>query len=75
MKVKVRLFGYVAERERKRELTVDVDEPATVERVLAAAGVSLGRSVRAAVNAEYATPRTSVRAGDVVSVIPPVGGG
>ncbi len=71
----MRLFGYVAEKAGKRELTVDVKEPATVRNVLAAAGLELPKSVRAAVNTEYADVQSPVKAGDVVSLIPPVGGG
>jgi molybdopterin converting factor small subunit len=75
VKVKVRLFGFVAEQAGKREILVDVAEPATVKSVVEATGLSIPRSVRAAVNTEYADAKTVVRAGDVVSLIPPVGGG
>lgn len=75
MKVKVRLFGYVAEQAGRRELSVEVAPPATVRSVLEAAKLALPKSVRAAVNTEYADRDAPVRSGDVVSVIPPVGGG
>lgn len=71
----MRLFGFVAEKAGRREITVDVGEPATVKSVVEATGLALPKSVRAAVNAKYADPKAAVRAGDVVSLIPPVGGG
>lgn len=75
VKVKVRLFGPLAERAGTAELRVEVPDRATVKEVLAATGLRIPKSVRAAVNTEYADPGTPVRAADVVSLIPPVGGG
>jgi molybdopterin converting factor small subunit len=74
MKVKVRLFGFLAEEAGKREISV---EAATAGDALEAAKsfVSIPRSVRIAVNEEYAPPKTTLRSGDVVSLIPPVAGG
>ncbi|MBI2932873.1 MAG: MoaD/ThiS family protein [Planctomycetes bacterium] len=75
MNVKVRFFGFMAERTGRREMVVEVPEPATVARVLKATGLSIPKSVRAAVNTDYADPSAPVRRGDIVSLIPPVGGG
>jgi molybdopterin converting factor small subunit len=74
MKVKVRLFGFLAEEAGRREISV---EAATAGAALEAARgvVTIPRSVRIAVNEEYAPPKTELRAGDVVSLIPPVAGG
>jgi molybdopterin synthase sulfur carrier subunit len=79
MKVTVQLFGPLAEQAGRPRLEVAVTEP-TVASVVAAAAVAapalkLDRSIRFAVNEDYAEPSTPVRAGDVVSLIPPVGGG
>ena len=74
MKVRVRLFGFLAEEAGRRELSVDA---ATAGEALEAARavVAIPRSVRIAVNEEYAPAKTELRAGDVVSLIPPVAGG
>lgn len=79
MKVRVRLFGPLAEQAGKSELVVTVTG-GTVQDVVAAVAVAapslaIGKSVRYAVNTDYADPGTSVREEDVVSLIPPVGGG
>ncbi len=77
MKVAVRLFGPLAEQAATSSLEVDVDPPtvgAVVEAV-AKTGLRIDRSVRFALNTDYATTDAAVRAGDVVSLIPPVGGG
>ena len=79
MKVTVQLFGPLAEQAGRAALEVAVSEP-TVRAVVAAAaaslpGVRLDASVRFAVNADYAGPASPVREGDVVSLLPPVGGG
>ena len=79
MIVTVRLFGPLAEQAGKPRLEVSVTE-ATVVAVLAAVAVAapalrLDRSVRAAVNTDYAWAEAPLREGDIVSLIPPVGGG
>ena len=76
MKVAVQLFGPLAEQAGTARFEVTVSG-ATVQDILAAvaARVKVDRSVRFAVNAEYAEPSTPVKEGDVVSLIPPVGGG
>jgi molybdopterin synthase sulfur carrier subunit len=79
MKVTVQLFGPLAEQAGRPRLEVTVAEP-TVRSVLTAVSVAvpqlaLDRSVRFAVGTEYADPDAPVREGDVVSLIPPVGGG
>jgi len=79
VKVTVRLFGPLAEQAGRAELEVSVSE-GTVRSVVAAAAVAapelvVGPSVRFAVGTDYAGPEAAVREGDVVSLIPPVGGG
>jgi molybdopterin synthase sulfur carrier subunit len=79
MKVVVQLFGPLAEQAgRSRiDLTLSGSTVGDVVAALAEASPSLriNRSVRFAVNTDYAEPAAPVREGDVVSLIPPVGGG
>ncbi|HEV3026730.1 MAG TPA: MoaD/ThiS family protein [Planctomycetota bacterium] len=79
MKIAVQLFGPLAEQAgRSRiDLTLSGSTVGDVIAALAAASPSLriDRSVRFAVNTDYAEPAAPVREGDVVSLIPPVGGG
>ncbi len=77
MKVVVRLFGPLAEAASTSSLDVEVDRPtvgAVVEAV-AKTGLRIDPSVRFALNTDYATAEAALRPGDVVSLIPPVGGG
>jgi molybdopterin converting factor subunit 1 len=79
MKVAVQLFGPLAEQAGLSKLEVQVTG-ATVQDVLAAVAVAapalrIDRTVRFAVNTDFAEPGTAVREGDTVSLIPPVGGG
>lgn len=77
MKVSVRLFGPLAEAASTSSLDVVVDRP-TVGAVVEAVGktgLRIDRSVRFALNTDYAGAEELVREGDVVSLIPPVGGG
>ena len=78
MKVKVRLFGHLAERAGRGELTVDAPGPTAADVIAAVRRdhPSLPLSaVSVAVNEEYADGRARLRPGDVVSLLPPVGGG
>lgn len=78
MRVVVQLFGFLAEQAGRPRLDVSVDR-GTVEAVVEAAAregrLRIDPSVRYAVNTDYATPDAPVREGDVVSLLPPVGGG
>lgn len=79
MNVAVRLFGPLAEQASTSSLDVSV-ERATVAAVVEAVAKALpalriDRSVRFALNTDYAGADAAVREGDVVSLIPPVGGG
>jgi molybdopterin converting factor subunit 1 len=79
MKVAVQLFGPLAEQAGLSKLEVQVTG-ATVQDVLTAVAVAapalrIDRTVRFAVNTDFAEPGTAVREGDTVSLIPPVGGG
>jgi molybdopterin converting factor small subunit len=79
MRIRVQLFGPLAEQAGRSELTVTVTG-ATVKDVVAAVAVAapalqIDRSTRFAVNTDYADPTAMVREEDVVSLIPPVGGG
>jgi molybdopterin converting factor small subunit len=79
MKIAVQLFGPLAEQAgRSRiELSLSGSTVGDVVAALAAASPSLriGPAVRFAVNTDYAEVAATVREGDVVSLIPPVGGG
>ncbi len=74
MQVRVRLFGYLAERAGRDELTV---EAGTAGEALAEVRKELEvpRAVRIAVNTVYVQASQALRKGDVVSLIPPVAGG
>jgi molybdopterin converting factor small subunit len=72
MKVVVQLFGPLAEQAGKTRLEV---EGATVREVVAACGLKLDPSVRFALNTDYVGLDAALKEGDVVSLIPPVGGG
>jgi molybdopterin converting factor small subunit len=79
MTVPVRLFGPLAEQAGTDRVEV-LTPGGTVDDVVAALkgvlpGLRLDGRVRVAVNLDYATPATAVNPGDVVSLIPPVGGG
>ncbi len=79
MKVTVQLFGLLAEQAGRPRLEVSVTGQ-TVQDVLAAVSVAapsvtIDRSVRFAVNTDYVEASAAVREGDVVSLLPPVGGG
>lgn len=79
MNVLVQLFGPLAEQAGKPKLVVTVSGN-TVQDVIAAVAVAapalkIDRSVRFAINTDYAEPSAVVRESDVVSLIPPVGGG
>jgi molybdopterin converting factor small subunit len=74
MKVKVRLFGFLAEEAGRREIAVEA-ETAGAALEAARAVVAIPKSVRIAVNEDYAPSKTPLRPGDVVSLIPPVAGG
>lgn len=78
MKIRVRLYGHLVEAIGRPEVTVEAGE-ATAGAVLQAVraahpSVSL-KGVRLAVNEEYVRAGSPVKAGDVVSLLPPVGGG
>jgi len=79
MKVAVRLFGPLAERAGTTAIDVAPAAPtvgAVVDAALAALpALRLDASVRFALNTDYAPRDAAVREGDVVSLIPPVGGG
>lgn len=78
MRVTVQLFGPLAEQAGRARLEVSLSG-ATVRDVLDAVrkaepGLRLD-AVRYAVGTDYAELSAPVREGDVVSLIPPVGGG
>jgi molybdopterin converting factor small subunit len=74
MKILVQLFGPLAEQAGRSKIEVTTSGN-TVGDVVAALGFKIDRSVRFAVNTDYAPPDAVVRDGDTVSLIPPVGGG
>ena len=79
MKVAVQLFGPLAEQAgcSRLDLSIAGGTVGDVVAALASASPSLqiDRSVRFAVNTDYADSSAAVREGDVVSLLPPVGGG
>ena len=74
MKIVVQLFGPLAEQAGRSKIEV-LTSGNTVGDVVAALGLQIDRSVRYAVNTDYAETTAVVREGDTVSLIPPVGGG
>ena len=75
MKVAVQLFGPLAEAAGTARLEVETSDLTVAGVVAALPNIKVDRSVRFAVNSDYAEPSASVQEGDVVSLIPPVGGG
>jgi len=78
MRVRVRLFGHLAEAAKRGEITVEVagaTAAEVVESVARAHPALKLAGVKIAVNDEYATAKREVKNGDVVSLLPPVGGG
>lgn len=79
MKVTVQLFGPLAEQAGTGRVDVDA-AAATVGGAVEALrkarpGLRLEGRLRYAVNTDYAEAEATLREGDVVSLIPPVGGG
>ena len=79
MKVAVQLFGPLAEQAGRSRIDIETSG-SSLKDVVAALLVTVptlrvDRSVRYAINTDYAEPAAAVREGDVVSLIPPVGGG
>ncbi len=80
MTVRVLLFASYADAVGKDELSLEMPDGASVADVVTrvremAGGRVLPPSPLLAVNASYAAPSQSVRAGDEVAIIPPVAGG
>jgi molybdopterin converting factor small subunit len=74
MKVAVQLFGPLAEQAGRSRLEIETSGT-TVGDVVAALGLKIDPSVRFAVNTDYAPAGATIREGDILSLIPPVGGG
>ena len=80
MKVDVLLFAALKD-ELGPQVSVDVEEPATVaslRRALEAAYPAIGRfgdRAKAAVNETWARETDAVRPGDTVALLPPIAGG
>lgn len=81
MRLRVRLFGALAERAGAREVELDLPREATVAEVLkelrrqAPQAVAIVDRCQVAVNLEVAPSDLPVRADDEVAVLPPVAGG
>ena len=79
MNIVVQLFGPLAEQAGAPRIQVTVGGSTVQDVVRAAAAAApalrIDGSVRFAVNTDYAELSAPVREGDVVSLIPPVGGG
>ena len=79
MRIPVQLFGPLAEQAGRPRIDIETSG-SSLKDVVAALLVTVpalrvDRSVRYAINTDYAEPDAAVRQGDVVSLIPPVGGG
>ena len=74
MEVTVRFFGPAAEAAGRPSLSVQLPDSSTVADAIAAARID-SRGARFAVGTEYVDASRTLRPGDVVSLIPPVGGG
>jgi len=79
MKIAVQFFGPLAEQAGRSRLELSVTGT-TVQDVLAAVAAAapslrIDRSVRYAINTDYAEPSAAMKEGDILSLIPPVGGG
>ena len=81
MKVSVKLFALARDLVGREAVEIELDEPATVERLrrrLASEYPPLGSLVEQAtfaINAEYATGTTKIPEQAEVACIPPVSGG
>ena len=82
MTVTVRLFAILRERAGSDSVEIDLPEVATVadafERLADAPGLAElvgSRSLRMAVNREYASAGTAIHPGDELALIPPISGG
>lgn len=80
MRVRVLLFGPLAEAAGTEAVDVDLPDDATVGDVPGAvdglsAPAASGRSFAYAVNSSYAQPGHALADGDEVALIPPVSGG
>lgn len=81
MRTVVRLFGPAREAAHSETLTLELGQDATAADALVAlaAGYPALRALlprsRVAVNLEYVDARTRLAPGDVIAILPPVGGG
>jgi MoaE-MoaD fusion protein len=74
MRVSVRLFAGLRERAGSDRVEVELPDEATVADLMAAMELE-PRSCVVAINREYASEASVVRAGDEVALVPPVSGG
>lgn len=82
LRIRVQFFGPAREAAKADHAFVEIRPPATVGDVMDAVRGAIpaiteleGARLRVAVNAEYVGRDHLLKPGDVVSVIPPVGGG
>jgi molybdopterin converting factor subunit 1 len=76
MQVRVRLFAVLRERAGADALTLELADESTVADALRELSwLTGGLHAALAVNREYASPSTVLRAGDELALIPPVSGG
>jgi len=79
MKVAVQLFGPLAEQAGRSRIDIETSgnslEDVVAVLLVTVPALRVDSSVRYAINTDYAEPAAAVREGDVVSLIPPVGGG
>ncbi len=81
MKVQVQLFAVLRQHAGRDSVEIELDEEATVADAISVLTLLPGLSVlerlpvRMAVNRDYATAETTLRASDELALIPPVSGG
>ncbi len=81
MRIRVRMFGPLAQSTGMREDTIDIEEGANGADLISAMGerypdaTSVLERVSVAVNLEVVSPERSLRMGDEIALLPPVSGG
>ena len=82
MQLEIRLFATLKDRAGQGRVSLTLDKPeVTVQEMLAALAAAYPAlspslpTTLVAVNRQYATPETAIRAGDEVALFPPVSGG
>jgi molybdopterin converting factor small subunit len=78
MQITIELVGFLAQARQAQELRaglIELPEDASLGDALALAGVAPDMPLMATVNGMRAVPGQRLRDGDVVRLVPPIGGG